>query len=164
LKDYANAPSLRSLDFVLMFVPVEAALLAALSDDSTLYTDAYKSKIILVTPSTLMAVVKLVEGIWTFQKRKESVDEIAESGRKLFEKLTSFASTFVDVGVAIGKAHETFEKAQSQLSSGKGNAIRLAQRMVELGVSPAAGKALPAALLEKIEDEASNPEVQSAAS
>jgi DNA recombination protein RmuC len=152
-KGYSNAPELRGLDFVLMFVPVEAALLAALSHDATLYTDSYRSKVILVTPSTLMAVIKLVEGIWTFQKRKESVDEIAEAGRKLYEKLTSFASTFVEVGAAIGKTKEVYEKAYSQLATGKGNVIRLAERMVELGVGPAPGKAMPAPLLARLNDE-----------
>ena len=115
---------------------VEAALLTALAKDESLYTEAYRSKIILVTPSTLMAVVKLVEGMWTFQKRKQSTDQIAEAGRKLFEKLTTFAASFVDLGTAIGKARDTFDKAQGQLSTGKGNAIGLAQKMVELGGQP----------------------------
>jgi DNA recombination protein RmuC len=142
-KDYARSPELQTVDFVLMFVPVEAALLTALASDDSLYTEAFRSKIIMVTPSTLMAVVKLVEGMWTLQKRKESADEIAEAGRKLYEKLTGFAGTFVEVGEAIQRAQGTFEKASAQLSTGKGNAIRLAQRMVELGVGPAAGKVMP---------------------
>lgn len=146
-KDYSRSPDLQSVDFVVMFVPVEAALLTAFAADESLYTDAFRSKIIMVTPSTLMAVVKLVEGLWTLQKRKESADEIAEAGRRLYEKLTSFAGTFVEVGEAIQKAHGTFEKAQGQLSTGKGNAIRLAEKMVELGVAPAVGKTMPVGLL-----------------
>jgi DNA recombination protein RmuC len=152
IKDYARSPDLQTVDFVLMFVPVEAALLTALAKDESLYVDAYRSKIILVTPSTLMAVLKLVEGIWTFQKRKESADKIAEAGRKLFEKLTVFANTFVDVGMAIGKAQDTFEKAQNQLATGKGHAIGLAQKLVGLGISPTPGKTMPAALLTGIEN------------
>lgn len=146
-KDYARSPDLHTVEFVLMFVPVEAALLSALAADQSLYTDAYRSRIILVSPSTLMAVVKLVEGIWTFQKRKESADEIAEAGRKLYEKLSSFANTFLEVGNAISGAHEKYERALGQLATGKGNAIRLAQRMVELGVTPGSGKSLPQELL-----------------
>ncbi len=146
-KDYSRSPDLQSVDFVVMFVPVEAALLTAFSADESLYTDAFRAKIILVTPSTLMAVVKLVEGLWTLQKRKESADEIAEAGRKLYEKLSTFAVTFVEIGEAIQRAQGIFEKAQGQLSTGKGNAIRLAQRMVELGVAPAAGKRLPPELM-----------------
>jgi DNA recombination protein RmuC len=155
-KDYSRSPDLQSVDFVVMFVPVEAALLTAFAADESLYTDAFRSKIIMVTPSTLMAVVKLVEGLWTLQKRKESADEIAEAGRRLYEKLTSFAGTFVEIGDAIHKTHGAFEKAQGQLSTGKGNAIRLAERMVELGVAPAAGKTMPMELLGIDQDQESN--------
>jgi len=147
-RNYAASPDLRTVDFVLMFVPVEAALLTALAKDSALYGDAYRSKVILVAPSTLMAVVKLVEGIWTLERRKESADEIAEAGRRLYDKLTTFAESFMEVGAAIGKAQTVFEKAQGQLATGKGNAIRLADRMRELGVTPSPGKVMPAGLLE----------------
>ena len=152
-RDYPRSPDLKTVDFVLMFVPVEAALLTAFAHDETLYTDAYRAKIILVVPSTLMAVLKLVEGMWLFQKRKESADKIAEAGRKLFEKLTTFSDTFVEVGAAIEKAHGTFEKARGQLATGKGNAIKLAQRMVELGVGPAPGKVMAPALVVLAENE-----------
>jgi DNA recombination protein RmuC len=151
-KDYSRSPDLKSVDFAVMFVPVEAALLKAFEVDESLYSDAFRSKVILVTPSTLMAVVKMVEGLWTLQKRKESADEIAEAGRRLYEKLTTFAVTFVEVGEAIQRAHGTFERAQGQLATGKGNAIRLAQRMVELGVAPAAGKVMPLQLASDLSD------------
>jgi DNA recombination protein RmuC len=152
-RDYPRSPDLKTVDFVLMFVPVEAALLTAFAHDETLYTDAYRAKIILVVPSTLMAVLKLVEGMWLFQKRKESADKIADAGRKLYEKLTVFSDTFVEVGEAIQKAHGTFEKARGQLATGRGNAIKLAQRMVELGVGPAPGKVMAPALAVLAESE-----------
>ncbi len=152
-KGYADSPELSTVDFVLMFVPVEAALLTAFVKDPNLYADAYRSRIVLVTPSTLMAVIKLVEGIWTFQKRKESADEIAEAGRKLYEKLTNFATSFINVGRAIKQSSDAFEQAQGQLSTGKGNAIKLAEDMKKLGVTPAAGKQMPAQLLLPNQDE-----------
>jgi DNA recombination protein RmuC len=142
------------VDFVLMFVPVEAALLTAFVKDPDLYADAYRARIVLVTPSTLMAVIKLVEGIWVFQKRKESADEIAETGRKLYEKLTNFSESFLKVGETIRRASDTFEEAQKQLATGKGNAIRLAENMKQLGVAPAAGKQMPVQLLQPDQDEA----------
>ena len=147
-KDYSRSPDLNTVDFVLMFVPVEAALLTALQEDDSLYSDAYRAKVILVTPSTLMAVVKLAEGLWTLQKRKESADEIAEAGRRLYEKLTNFAQTFVDVGAAIEDAQRTYEKARGRLATGKGNAIGLAEKLKDLGVTPAPGKQMPPVLLE----------------
>jgi len=69
--------------------------------------------------------------------------KIAEAGRKLYEKLTNFADTFVAVGNAINRSQRAFEQAQRQLASGRGNAIGLAQKMVELGVSPTQGKVMP---------------------
>jgi DNA recombination protein RmuC len=155
-KRYSDAPELKTVDFVLMFVPVEAALLTAFVKDPALYGDAYRARIVMVTPSTLMAVVKLVEGIWTFQKRKESADEIAEAGRKLYEKLTSFAQTFLNLGRAIQQSQAAFEQAEGQLAKGKGNAIRLAEQMKELGVTPSAGKQMPPALLQHSLDDAAN--------
>jgi DNA recombination protein RmuC len=152
-KRYTDSPDLKTVDFVLMFVPVEAALLTAFVKDAALYADAYRSRIVLVSPSTLMAVIKLVEGIWTFQKRKESADEIAEVGRKLYEKLSNFAESFLDVGRAIEQSGRAFEKATGQLSTGKGNAIRLAEQMRELGVTPASGKQLPPSLVQGSGDE-----------
>lgn len=151
-KGYTDSPDLSTVDFVLMFVPVEAALLTAFVKDPALYADAYRARIVLVTPSTLMAVIKLVEGIWTFQKRKESADEIAEAGRKLYEKLTNFAQSFVNVGRAIKQSSDAFEQAQGQLATGKGNAIKLAEDMKKLGVTPAPGKQMPTQLLPNDED------------
>lgn len=143
-RDYTRSPDLNAVDFALMFVPVEAALLEAMANDESIYTDAYRRKVILVTPTTLLAVVKLVEGMWVVQKRKDSADAVFEAGRKLYEKLVGFVDTFAEVGGAIRKAGETYEKAKGQLSTGKGNAIRLATQMCELGVTPSRNKAFSA--------------------
>lgn len=147
-RDYTRSPDLKAVEFVLLFVPVEAALLAALAADESLYSEAYRSKIVLVTPSTLMAVVKLVEGMWVFQNRKESAEEIAEAGRKLYEKLTTFANSFVEIGESLDKSRAIYDRARAQLSVGRGNAIRLAEQMRELGVNPGPGKLLPKELTE----------------
>ncbi len=152
-KGYTDSPELATVDFVLMFVPVEAALLTAFVKDPDLYADAYRARIVLVAPSTLMAVIKLVEGIWTFQKRKESADEIAEAGRKLYEKLTNFAQSFMNVGRAIEQSHDAYQQARGQLATGKGNAIKLAEDLKQLGVTPAPGKQMPPALLSTEQDQ-----------
>jgi DNA recombination protein RmuC len=151
-RDYTRSPDLTAVDFVLMFVPVEAALLTALSADESLYGEAYRAKIVLVAPSTLMAVIKLVEGLWVFQKRRESAEEIAEAGRKLFEKLTTFAQSFVEVGASLAKAQGVYEKARDQLSTGRGSAIKLALQMRELGVTPGPGKEIPPSLISPDQD------------
>lgn len=151
-RDYPGSPDLTTVEFVLMFVPVEAALLTALSQDGSMYTDAYRQRIILVSPSTLMAVVKLVEGMWTFQRRQESAEEIAEAGRRLYEKLNGFATTFLEVGALLERSTAAFDKAKGQLSTGRGSAVSLAQKMLSLGVTPAGGKQLPEALTRSLED------------
>ena len=151
-RDYTRSPDLKAVDFVLMFVPVEAALLTALATDDALYADAYRAKIILVTPSTLMAVIKLVEGMWVYQNRKEKAEEIAEAGRKLYEKLYTFSQSFLEIGEQLGRAQVSFEKAKGQLSTGRGSAIRLAEQMRELGVNPAPGKLLPRELTDSDPD------------
>ena len=87
------------------------------------------AKIYLVSPGMLMASLKLIEGMWLYQRRRESADKIAEAGRKLYEQLTVFANSFLEVGEAIGKAQGTYEKAHRQLATGKGNAVRLAEKM-----------------------------------
>ena len=156
LRDYPRSPDLNTVDFVLMFVPVEAALLTALSADQSLYEEAYRSKIILVTPSTLMAVVKLVESMWTFEKRKKHSDELAEAGRKLYEKLVGYGDSFVEIGTALKKAQDVYDRALGQLRDGRGSATKLAQSMLELGVTPAAGKRLPAQLLANDSDAQGN--------
>ncbi|HZP88574.1 MAG TPA: DNA recombination protein RmuC [Burkholderiales bacterium] len=145
-RNYSGSPELQTVDFVLMFVPVEPALLEVLAFDESLYTDAYQKKVVLVTPTTLMAVVKLIEGIWVVQKRKDSAEKVFEAGRKLYEKLVNFAETFEEIGRSIERMQVQYVKARGQLAKGKGSAIDLAEGMCELGVVPSRGKVLPESL------------------
>ena len=151
-RNYTGSKDLNSVDFVLLFVPVEAALLSALSQDPTLYDDAWKSKIVLVTPTTLMAVVRLIQSMWVFEKRRKGSEEIAETGRKLYDKLVSFGDSFVEIGEQLKKSQATYDKALGQLSSGPGNATKLANKLLTLGVTPSTGKRL-AQPLQPAEDE-----------
>jgi DNA recombination protein RmuC len=144
-RNYPDVPELKTVDFVLMFVPVEAALLEALSREPALYEEAYGKRVVLVTPTNLMVVVKLVESLWTVQNRKEFADRIAEAGGRLYDKLTTFAENFEEVGDRIAKLQKSFELSRGQLATGKGNAIGIAQGMMELGVK--AKKKLPDPLL-----------------
>lgn len=144
-RNYPDAPGLTTVDFVLMFVPVEAALLEAMSREPGLYEEAYAARVMLVTPTTLMVVVKLVESLWTVQKRKEFADEIAEAGQKLYDKLVSFVENFEEIGDRVSKLQKTYEAAHGQLTSGRGNAIGIAEGMIQRGVK--AKKRMPQALL-----------------
>jgi len=141
-REYPHSPDLRSADFVVMFVPIEAALLEALRADAQLYDEAFRRKVVLVTPTTLFAVIRLIEGMWSVQRREEHAERIAEVGRKLYDKLVGFVASMDGVGQALGTASKRFDEARGQLASGRGNAIRLAEQMRELGVT--SSKSLPA--------------------
>jgi DNA recombination protein RmuC len=150
-KDYTQAQGLNTVDFVLMFIPVEGALLEALSRDPQLYEEAYKRKVILVVPSTLLAVIKLVEGMWTVERRQKNAERIAEAGTKLYDKLVLFAESFEAVGKAISATQNSYDKAMNQLRDGRGSATSLAERMRKLGITPGKGRQLPAQLLHEPE-------------
>lgn len=144
-RNYPDVPELKTVDFVLMFVPVESALLEALARDPGLYEEAHDKRVVLVTPTNLMVVVKLVESLWKVQNRKEFADRIADAGAKLYDKLTTFAENFEDLGDRIAKLQKAFEVSRGQLALGKGNAIGIAHGMMEWGVK--AKKKLPEPLL-----------------
>ncbi|MFM7066608.1 MAG: DNA recombination protein RmuC [Gammaproteobacteria bacterium] len=144
-RNYPDVPELKTVDFVLMFVPVESALLEALAREPALYEEAYSRRVMLVTPTNLMVVVKLVESLWTVQKRKEFAEEIAEAGAKLYDKLVGFAENFDRLGARIEALREGYEDSRKQLGTGKGNAISIARGMIERGVK--AKKKLPEPLL-----------------
>lgn len=144
-RNYPDVPELKTVDFVLMFVPVESALLEALAREPALYEEAYSRRVMLVTPTNLMVVVKLVESLWTVQKRKEFAEEIADAGAKLYDKLVGFAENFDKLGARIEALREGYEDSRKQLATGKGNAIGIAQGMIDRGVK--ARKKLPEGLL-----------------
>jgi DNA recombination protein RmuC len=144
-RNYPDVPELKTVDFVLMFVPVESALLEALAREPALYEEAYSRRVMLVTPTNLMVVVKLVESLWTVQKRKEFAEEIADAGAKLYDKLVGFAENFDKLGARIEALREGYEDSRKQLATGKGNAIGIAQGMIDRGVK--ARKKLPDSML-----------------
>lgn len=159
-------PELKTVDFVLMFVPVESALLEALAREPALYEEAYAKRVMLVTPTNLMVVVKLVESLWTVQKRKEFAEEIADAGARLYDKLVGFAENFERLGTRIDALREGYDESRKQLVGGRGNAIGIAQGMIDRGVR--AKKKLPESLLRladadggESEPDASAPEMKS---
>lgn len=159
-RDYSQSPDLRTVDFVLMFVPVEGALLEALAKEEAIYSEAYSRKIIPVVPTTLLAVIKLVEGMWHVQRRQENAEHIAEAGRKLYDKLVNFVGSVEEIGRGITATQKSYERAIAQLAHGPGNAIRLAEQMRALGVKPSKNKKLPDTLTGFALDEEAGDESQ----
>lgn len=133
-RDYTRSPNLHTIDFVIMFVPIEAALLVALREDETLYTEAFRSKVVLVSPTTLFAVIKMVESLWSVRRREQNAEKIAEAGAKLYKKLDGFVRSFEQIDKALVSAQKAFDQARRQLHAGPGNVLKQAGDMSALGL------------------------------
>lgn len=125
-KKYEDLKDVNSLDFIFMFVPIEGALLLALDNDVNLYDEAFKQKIILVSPTTLLVALRAVENTWRYERQAQNIADVYDRATKLYEKVDGFVTTLENVGKHIKKADSEYEKAFSQLSTGSGNVIRQA--------------------------------------
>lgn len=146
-KNYQREYGLQSVDFVVMFMPVEPAFTLATSNDQSLFEDAYGRNILLVTNSTLLFVVRTVAYLWTTEKQNRNALDIASRGAELLEKLRLFAEEFVDMGSKLEAAHTHYDRALGRLSRGRGNLMRQAELLMELGVK-AGSRPMPKVLLD----------------
>lgn len=133
-KKYEDLKGINTLDFVLMFIPVEAAYFVAINNDSELYKFASEKKVLLVCPSTLLITMQLVGSLWRIDDQKRHVNEIAEQGAKLYEKFVGFVSSMTEIKKHLDKSQEAYQKAHSQLSEGRGNLVSQAGKLIKLGV------------------------------
>ena len=131
-----------SLDYVMMFVPIEGALAAAMRADPNLFEFGMGQGVMLTTPSTLMTVLRTVRNVWDIEKRHRNAEEIAERAGALYEKVAGFLGSMDRVGDSIEKAQQTFVKAKEQLTTGRGSVVRQVEMLRELGAK--SGKTLPA--------------------
>ena len=133
-KDYSGLKGLRSLDFVLLFMPIEAAFMAAFQADEKLFTDAFEHKIVVVTPTTLLATLKTIENIWRYERQNENAKLIADKAGLLYDKIRGFSEDMEKLGNQISTMNKTYDAAMNKLTLGSGNLIRQASNFVELGV------------------------------
>ncbi len=150
-RNYQQLHGLQSLDFVLMFVPIEPAFMLAVAGDSQLYSDAWNKNVLLVSPSTLLFVVRTVAHLWRQEAQSRNAQEIAKRGAELYDKLVGFVEDLERVGKNLSQAQDAYAKAHSKLGLGRGNVIRQAEMLRELGIKPT--KALPPALVDGARDE-----------
>ena len=133
-KDYSAIEEINTPDFVLLFIPIEPAFGAALTQDPDLYQYAFERKIVLVTSSTLMATIKTVANLWKLEKQNKHAHDIARRAGLLYDKFVGFLSSIEDIGKALGKASEAHDKAVSQLSTGPGNLVGQVEKLKAMGI------------------------------
>ncbi len=135
-KSYEDLAGIHSLDFTLLFMPIEGSFLLALQEDPTFFKSAYEQNIMVVSPSTLLVTLRTIEHIWRNERQEQHAKEIAQKAEGLYEKLVLFVEDMDKIGEQLGRTHDTYEKAMSRLSTGRGNLIRRAEQMRELGLKP----------------------------
>ena len=145
-KNYSSLYGVGSVDFVLMFIPIEPAFLLALKSAPNLYQEALAKNIVLVCPSTLMATLRTVAHLWRQDHQNKNALEIARQCGALYDKFVGFIDDMEKLGQRIDQAQTSYHDAFNKLKTGKGNLIRTAERVRELGVKPS--KTLPTGLLD----------------
>ena len=153
-KAYEKLEGIRTLDFVLMFVPVEGAFLLALEHDQSLFRYAFQRNIILVSPTTLLVTLRTVQNIWRFEQQNQNAQTIAKRGGELYDKFVSFVESMDDLGKHLDRAQGAYDESYKRLSTGKGNLVKQAVSLSKLGVS--GKKQLPSALTQSIEQDTGN--------
>ncbi|MHA8054187.1 DNA recombination protein RmuC [Aquirufa sp. OSTEICH-129A] len=133
-KDYHTGLNLNSPDFVLLFIPIESGFVATISQDTTLFNFAWERKIVLVSPSTLLATLRTIASVWKTEYQTRNAIEIARQAGDLYDKFVSFTQDMEDVGKHIKKAEDAHANAVNKLSTGKGNLVTRAQNLKKLGV------------------------------
>lgn len=132
-KNYEQISELKTLDFVLMFVPIEAAFLVAMENDPMLFRDAFDRNIILVSPSTLLAVLKTIHNIWRNEQQNRNAQTIAEEAGKLYDQFARFVESLQDVQKHLDKTQSSLSESMNRLTEGRGNAVRRLEKLRTLG-------------------------------
>ncbi|MCQ8179694.1 DNA recombination protein RmuC [Methylomonas sp. SURF-1] len=148
-KDYSSLKGLRSLDFVLLFMPIEAAFMAAFQGDEKLFNDAFEHKIVVVTPTTLLATLRTIQNIWRYEQQNENARLIADKAGALYDKIRGFVEDIEKLGNQLSTVQKTYDSIVNKLSSGQGNLLRQAGALEDLGVK--VKKKLPKSLTEQMD-------------
>jgi DNA recombination protein RmuC len=149
-RNYHRLPGLETLDFVILFVPIEPAFLLALETDSNLWVDAWGKNILLVSPSTLLFVVRTVAHLWKQEEQVRNVQDIAKRGGELYDKFVGFVDDLSALGAQLDRTRATYDTAMGKLATGRGNLVRQVEMLRALGVQPT--KRLPRQLTQRAEE------------
>jgi DNA recombination protein RmuC len=133
-KDYQQLPGLRSLDYVLMFIPVEPAFLLAIDRQPELISEALKNNIMLVSPTTLLVALRTIANLWRYEHQSRNAQKIAERAGRLYDKMRLFVDDMSAIGQSLDKAQDNYRQAMKKLASGRGNLLVQAEAFRGLGV------------------------------
>jgi len=150
-KNYQDLYGVGSIDFVLMFIPIEPAFLAAMRHAPDIYQEALKKNIVIVCPSTLLATVRTVAHLWRQEHQNRNAQEIARQCAALYDKFVGFVEDLDKVGQRLEQAQVSYNDAVGKLKTGRGNLIRTAENVKKLGVKP--NKSLPSKLTDVADDD-----------
>ncbi len=146
-KHYQTASKLNSPDFVLLFIPIEASFGVAIQEDQELFSFAWDQKVVLVSPSTLLATLRTVSSVWQQENQTKNAIEIARQGGALYDKFVGFIADMENIGKNLNTTQKTYEAAINKLHIGSGNLVRRAETIKKLGAKTT--KALPRKMLEE---------------
>ena len=149
-RNYHHLPGLETLDFVILFVPIEPAFLLALETDNQLWVNAWEKNILLVSPSTLLFVVRTVAHLWRQEEQARNVQQIADRGAELYDKFAGFVDDLSKLGARIEQTRNAYDAAFDKLTRGRGNLVRQVEMLRALGVQPT--RRLPRQLTQRAED------------
>ena len=135
-KKYEDIDGVQTLDFVLMFIPVEGAFLLATSTEDSLFKVAFENNIMIVSPSTLYVTLRTIENIWRNERQNENAQLISKKAADLYDKFAGFVADIEEIGLSINKTQKAYDSAMNKLSLGNGNLIKRAEEFTDLGVKP----------------------------
>ncbi len=154
-KNYQNLYQLESLDFVLMFMPIEPAFALAVQTDASLFSDAFEMNIVIVSPSTLLATLRTIASIWRQENQNKNALEIARQSGALYDKFVGFVDDLVNVGKKIDDSKTSYIDAMKKLTDGSGNLVRRVEKIKQLGAK--ASKSLPKSILDRTDEDDETP-------
>ena len=146
-KNYQTASSLQSPDFVLLFMPIEAAFSVALQHDSELFNYAWERKVVMVSPTTLLASLRTISSVWKNERQTKNAQDIAEKAGNLYDKFVGFVKDMENIERSLNSAQNHYNDAFNKLSSGRGNLVRRAEQLKELGAKT--NKSIPDNLIDE---------------
>ena len=132
-KNYPSFEGINTPDFVLMFMPVEPAFAAAMQNDPNIFSYAWERKVVIVSPTTLLATLRSIESIWKQERQTRNAVEIARQAGALYDKFVGFLKDLDKIGDYLDKSQKAYNDARNKLSDGKGNIVRQVEKLKELG-------------------------------